>query len=448
MKIIASAILLLAAAFLTVALSSDSQVTVLSSEGIIIDYDEYNTEWAPVDLKKHSTARDAVAEACSSSGHTISFDADGTISEIDGIYSNGTFDWKIWIIDKGSTEWTGLSTPYDQTIAGTTAISVAYRASGELPTIAVDMLGSSVYGFEQKSRTITLAPALTEMMASVGGITTLVGTDKFSNYPSTVVKRQNSGDIAIVGDYTNPSYEAIVKVKPDIVFCDGSQYNHTQLSQRLKEVDICTIVLYESESIEMIRDNIFLMGTAMGYDIAVKEILSELDYAVKEIESKLDSPYATDADTMISLSGDMSPWVSGRYTYAHDALIASGGSNVFAEMNGWSHINSEQIVKRNPSVIIILTSEYKATQSEYDALIASLSDEWKGTDAYKDGEIYILTEEAGDMAQRPGPRYAQLTELTSRILNPGVFDDFKMPKYIGDNYRDYLTYTKNLGFEG
>ena len=49
------------------------------------------------------------------------------------------------------------------------------------------------------------------------------------------------------------------------------------------------------------------------------------------------------------------------------------------------------------------------------------------------------------MAQRPGPRFAQFAELTAIILNPDVFTDIEMPKYVGDNYTNYLTYTKLLG---
>jgi hypothetical protein len=52
------------------------------------------------------------------------------------------------------------------------------------------------------------------------------------------------------------------------------------------------------------------------------------------------------------------------------------------------------------------------------------------------------------MAQRGGPRFAQLTEIFMRILIPDAFGDgITIPKAIGDDYESYLTFTSALGFD-
>ena len=105
------------------------------------------------------------------------------------------------------------------------------------------------------------------------------------------------------------------------------------------------------------------------------------------------------------------------------------------------------IMDMNPECIIIFDyGQYKV--EDYDLMLSSLSDEWKNTDAYNDGKIYLFTEGLGEMAQRSGPRIAQLTELMARIVNPAAFTDgIMIPMAIGDNYQNYLTYTENLGFD-
>ena len=91
----------------------------------------------------------------------------------------------------------------------------------------------------------------------------------------------------------------------------------------------------------------------------------------------------------------------------------------------------------------MVTNDYEATQSDYDAMIASMSSEWRGTTAYKQGNIYLLVGDACDLASRPGPRVAQMAELMARMVHGGAFDDgIDVPKFIGDGYRDYLTITK------
>ena len=427
-------------------IDTSHSVTRYQSEGVGIDFQEWDVTWTNMDFKDHPTSKSALEYACDFNGFDLQYDSEGKVVKIFDKVADENRHWNLFVIEPGSSEWKVLSTPYDQDLSKYTVAIWAYRADGEVPTVAVDGTGSSVFGYPQKRRSITLSPSLTEMMSAVGGIKTLVGTDKYSNYPEEVLRMRAGGDIAVVGDYTTPNFESIMKADPDVVFCDGSQYNHIQMVERLKKVNVCAILMYEGTSIDTIMDNIYIMGRVMGYSMGTEIMLGDLKYAMDSMMTVLDtSSSAQIRDVMISLSGDMSPWVSGSYTFAGDIVTCMYGRNVFSDMDGWVHINSEMVIKNNPSVIIILTTDYGATQSEYDILISSLSREWKGTDAYKDGEIYLITEGAGEMAQRAGPRYAQFAELVARILNPDVFDDIEMGKFIGDDYRNYLTYTKTLG---
>ena len=125
--------------------------------------------------------------------------------------------------------------------------------------------------------------------------------------------------------------------------------------------------------------------------------------------------------------------------------MVAGGSNILSGMDGWVHVNSEVISKGNPQVIIVLNSSVDGTL-DYGSMLENMSAEWKSTDAYKNGRVYLLTDDAADMAQRPSPRVAQLAELVARIIQPDVFTDIDMPKVIGNDYRDYLVYSENMDF--
>lgn len=446
-KTVLTLVILLTGGIAITIIGVGDSVSEYQSEGVVIDFKQWDVKWTDVDLEENGDAMDALKYACEYNAYELVVSPEGSVISIDRVINDETHAWGLWVIVPGETTWKELPSPYDYDLSDYVVSSWAYRAGGEKPTIAIDSAGSSIYGYPQKSRTVSLAPSITETVASVGGVKTLVGTDLYSNYPKEVVTMKANGDISIVGDYTTPNYEEILKTDPDVVFCDGSQYNHIQLIDRLKAVDICAVLLYGGENIETILDNIFIVGQVMGYDIGAAETIKEVEYAIDQMEGVLrESQLSTVVDSMISLSGDMSPWVSGSYTYADDILVTMYGDNVFEDMNGWVHVNSEQVILRNPSIIIILTTEYAATQGDYDLFLSSLSSEWKATDAYKNGEIYLITEGAGEMAQRPGPRFAQFSELTARILNPDVFDDLEISKFIGDNYTDYLTYTKTLGY--
>lgn len=444
LKLTITVILLVAAIAVTSILQGGSKVTVFQSEGLIIDFEEYDTQWVEMQVRDYNSPVEALVAAAESKGYTITVSNEGEVEELNGYQSYGDYRWSFWTITGTSGTWTEVENVSDKLDSDYSVYAWAYRAVDDEPTVAVDQSGSSIYGYPQKIRSVTLSPSITEMMGAVRATSTIVGVDKYSNYPSEILDMEAKGYVKIVGDYTSPSYEAIINLNPDVVFCDGSQYNHIQLRDRLADVNVCAILLYEGESVHSILDNIFIIGQVMGYDQAAADVLSDLQYAMSNLTSAM-SMYKSE-DVMVALSGDSSPWVAGSYTYVSDLITDIYGRNVFSDMDGWAHVNSELVSKHNPQVIVILSTDYSATQGDYDYLISHLSSEWKGTDAYKNGRIYLLAESAGEMSQRPGPRFAQLTELMAMIMNPDAFDK-ELPKYIGDEYEDYLTITKNLGFE-
>ena len=86
------------------------------------------------------------------------------------------------------------------------------------------------------------------------------------------------------------------------------------------------------------------------------------------------------------------------------------------------------------------------TTEEYDHLYSNLPAQWKDTQAWKDGEVYVICEGAADLVQRFGPRTAQVAELVAMILHPGAFDT-DVPKIIGDDYEQYLSYSSYMGYD-
>ena len=148
------------------------------------------------------------------------------------------------------------------------------------------------------------------------------------------------------------------------------------------------------------------------------------------------------SSVMVSLSSDPSPWVAGNYTYVNDIIEKLNSDNVFGGTNGWSNITAESIHQKNPGCIIVIGSDtYSA--SEYDTMIANLSSEWKSTDAYANGRIYLLSDDMGLLASRAGPRFIQLMEIMCQIVTPDAYAD-PIPKAIGDDYHNYLYLTGGM----
>lgn len=430
--------LVIAGIVLVVIVGPGSSASLYQAPGVVIDFEENDVHWADVDFKTYETAEEVLKHACKTLGYEYETDPDGNVVSLNGIHSGSEKQWNLWVVESGSKKWTLASSLTDNPDFKEYTVSCwAYRGTDEVPSVGTDYVGNSIYGYGQATRTISLSPAMTEIIGLLNAVTTLVGTDSYSNYPESVVVGKQNGEIDIVGDFLSPIYEKIVKNNPDMVFCDGSQLNHHDMSQRLKKISIPSLVLYPGSDTEAVKTNIQIIGVAIGYGETSKNKIEMLEnYENQILTGQVKNSYKT----MIALSPDMSPWVSGGDTYVNDVMNMLGLDNVFSNMSGWVHINSEMIAKNNPEIIVILTDYYNPDAKTYEQMIKNLPGEWKSTDAYKNGRIFLIGDGAADMSQRSGPRYVQFLELMTLIVNP----DNDIPKYIGDGYRDYLKITSHM----
>jgi len=449
-KVTLSVVLIIVGASFAVMFSSNSSST-RSSDGIVIDFGDRDIVYVSMNTSDVDDSLSALKYACEHEGFSLVIEGNEIISidslptvEIDAV-------WELFVTPHGSREWTRAEgNPSEIIIKNYSVVAWGLCAEGEFPTPGVDATGYNFYNYDQPRRSISLAPSCTETVCSIGALNTIVGTDMYSNYPNAVVENQKLGKITVVGGYTNPSYELIIQQNPDMVICIASQVSHTIIAEKLRKIGIDVIVTFDGEDINTILDNIYMVGTGMNYSIPTKKTLESINEAMDSVYGDLEN-YAQIRypNVMIALSAVKSPWVSGSGTYVSDILDFTFSNNVYEGQNGWVQVNSESIMQYNPSMIIMVNSEYPPTEDAYNQMLSSLSAEWKKTNAYASGEIYLLTEVATDLASRPGPRVAQLTELTARILHPDAFEDkIIVPKIIGNNYEDYLTYTKDLNFNG
>ena len=455
-KVILTAILILIGGCATILLHGvGSNATQYQSEGIVIDYGNYKTVWTNASFKETNDPVELLNLACDTHYHTVPIFTDGKLTGIDDgesvISDDSQHSWDLWYIEKGSSSYVKSST-YEIKASDYTLVSWAYTETDGVPTIGVDATATSIYGYAQPHSIVTLSPVCTELVGSMDAANIIVGTDDSSNYPAIISKGKADHTIDVVGTYTDPSYEAILHTRSDMVFCDASAYSHISMAGLLRNSNINSVVIYDGTDLDTVLNNIFIVGTAMNYELRASYIASQIDVALNNI---LALTSAGDGyKTLITLSSDPSPFIAGTETYADDIIVKVNGSNAINDpswpsgtpKSGWPNVTPSVIMDTNAECIIIF--DYgKYSVGDYDLMLSALSDEWKNTEAYNSGRIYLFTDGLGEMAQRSGPRIAQLTEIVARIVNPDVFTDgVSIPKAIGDDYVDYLRYTAHLGF--
>src|SRR5262249_7248919 len=121
---------------------------------------------------------------------------------------------------------------------------------------ATDDAGHVVTLPQPARRVVTLAPHLTELAFAAGGGAAVVGVMRYSDYPEAAAR------LPVVGDAFALNFEAIAKLRPDLVLVWGSGLNDRHKMQ----LRALGLPVFESEirDVEGITRTLRSLGTLMG----------------------------------------------------------------------------------------------------------------------------------------------------------------------------------------
>lgn len=423
-----------------------------AGRGLILDFGYWDTEWIEMSFADGMDGDEVLDQACRMKGYEVTRLADGSVYSVNGQVNLVGVKWAFYTIS--SNKWVRAD-PKSVDAADNRVMTWA-RSAGESSLIPpADQSGFGYYGYakdgkpvsyDRPLKVVTLAPSVTETVASVKGAEYIIGTDLYSNYPAEISAAQKAGRISIVGGYIDPNYEWIIKLAPDLVFCDGGVGQHIAVADKLRKSGVGCVVLYDATDVSAMFDNIWITASALGLSANANAVIRNLRTAMDTVSGIAGE---TGKRVFVSLSPDPSPWTSGSHTFMSDILASAGAKNVFdSQSSSWFMVSKEQIYAKQPQIIIIIMDKPVSAEDRYREIVGGLDPVWKETPAYKNGEIYLFSGSAGDILSRPGPRLAEATELLAKIMNQEAFmlmDPLDgIPKYFADDYKTYLKYQKEV----
>ena len=275
----------------------------------------------------------------------------------------------------------------------------ARAADGPARTV-VDELGREVLVPERINRIVSLAPNLTEIMYALGLGGKLVGVSNFCDYPAAVKGKTR------VGPPMNPSVEAIIALRPDLVL-GSTTANDIHTVRSLEEVRIPLYGVTDPHTVEEIFDSILrlaeLTRTAGAGNTLVNQLRKDLA-AVEDRVAGRRQPAALLAiwlEPLIAAGGD---------TFLHDVLRRAGAVSITAGLKGWPRLSLETVAERDPEVLIFTSAHGLAASF---ARLRRLPP-WSELRAVREGNIIRL-----DQALfRPGPRIVEIIAKLAEELHP------------------------------
>ena len=192
------------------------------------------------------------------------------------------------------------------------------------------------------ARVVSLNPAATEAIFTIGADSLLVGRSRWDEYP-TAVRR-----IAALGDGIRPNIEAVLAARPTLVVLYATAENRAA-ADALARAGVRTIAL-RVDRIAQFHRLLSIIGRALGAE-ANARIVSD------SVQSTLDRVRALTASRprprVVWPAWESPLLVIGGGSYIDELLTIAGAENVFHDMDAPSPpVSIEEIARRDPDHVI------------------------------------------------------------------------------------------------
>lgn len=247
-------------------------------------------------------------------------------------------------------------------------------------------------------RVVSLNPSLTAILVAVGARQSLVGVDDFS-------ARQEPAVAALprVGGLYDPSLEAVVGLRPDLVVLVPSAQQR-DFRERLDAVGIPVLALNPT-SFEDVLGSIEALGERVGRRDAARARVAEIRAVRAQVETAaLRRPRPR---TVLVLQREPL-YVVGPGSFIDEMLRAAGAENVAATLaDPYPRAGLEWLVASAPEVILDASSDPEPARDYWSR--------WPSLPAARSGRVVSV--DAG-LVTLPGPALDRALETLARAIHP------------------------------
>lgn len=250
----------------------------------------------------------------------------------------------------------------------------------------------------ETSRTVTLAPHLTELAFAAGGGQAVVGVVDHSDHP------EQARSLPLVGDAFRLDLEAIIELNPDLALAwRGGTPEAAAESLESLGIDVVWI---EIRSLDDIGRALKRIGETLGSP--QQSAAAARDYASRL--EKIDAPTSVDARPVTifyQVSARPLYTLGGRHVI-NEVFERCGAVNLFAELDTEAGVvDTEAVIAREPDLII--------AAREQDAGDHSL-EHWRDTSLVESGDTRLHTVDP-DLLVRPTPRIIEGIEHICALVD-------------------------------
>ncbi|MEZ0481038.1 ABC transporter substrate-binding protein [Planococcus sp. SSTMD024] len=280
------------------------------------------------------------------------------------------------------------------------------ETSSDAPYTVTDDRGEEIE-FEQAPETIvSLIPSNTEIVFALDAGDQLVGVTDFDNYPEA------AQDIERVSDSVEFNAEKIIQLDPDVVLAYSTGEAPPALAQ-LEDADIPVFVIESATSFDEVYGDIEQIASVLAKEEKGAEVIEGIQTQIEDVQERL-AAVDEQKEVYVEISPSPEIYTTGKSTFMQEILDHAQVTNAFEDLEGWPSISEEEVITRDPEVILTTVSYVEDAVGDIEA-----RDSWSDVDAIENDEVHFID---SDITSRPGPRIGEAVQLVAETVYPELME--------------------------
>ena len=265
------------------------------------------------------------------------------------------------------------------------ALALCLHAQAGAQVSVRDERGATLTFNAPPKRIVSLLPSLTESVCALGGCALLVGTDRFSNSPPSVLA------LPKLGGLDDAQVERIAALAPDVVLAATS----ARVIDRLESLGIRVLVL-EPRNHADVQRSLATLATLLGRPDEGARLWSAIERDMREAASRV--PAALRGQR-VYFEVDATPYAAGAGSFIGQTLARLGLANVVpAELGPFPKLNPEFVVRARPDIVMA---------AKFNLGDMPKRPGWAALRALQRGRSCGFASEPYEVLVRPGPRMGE-----------------------------------------
>jgi cobalamin transport system substrate-binding protein len=246
-------------------------------------------------------------------------------------------------------------------------------------------------------RVVSLLPAATEVLVALEASDHLVARTDYD---------QDSRLHALpnLGRTLEPSAETLLALDPDLVILPAFVQAQIQLLRLFQDRDI-EVLRPRLHSIADLYSLIDTLGVLLNEQTRGQQLRAGIQRELEAVRSAARS----DGVRALFVVWPEPPRVAANHTFVQEIMEVAGARNVVADLEGWPELSLEEILRRDPDLILLPTGDGQGITTEWLARQPG----WREVRAVRTGRVFAVHT---DLFNRPGPQVGEAARVLARAL--------------------------------